>query len=434
MTKKEFAQLVQGKIVLLDGATGSNLQRAGMPAGICVEKWICENEEPLINLQNAYVEAGSQIVYASTFAANAVKLKEYGLESEVSEINKAAVAVTKKALTGRALTAGDITMTGQQLEPLGTLKLEQLIDAYKEQIKALEEGGADLLIVETMMSLQETRAALIAAKEVSDLPVMVTMSFGEDGRTLYGTDAKTAAVVLASLGADAVGVNCSAGPDKMLPVIESMRSVVSVPVIAKPNAGLPKLGTFGITEYDMEADEFAQHMKELVRAGASILGGCCGTTPEYIGAVSQAVKDMKPAQADQSQEADNYLTSERNTILWTEQCSVGTIGTEESDEINEDWDDEIYDTMYDAIDDLDGEADVLCINVDGCSGNREEIVRNVVREAVSYTSLPMMFQSKDVTVLEAALRAYPGRAAVKADGMNPEEVQPIAGKYGALIV
>ena len=197
--------------IFLDGATGSNLQRQGMSAGVCPERWILENREVLIKLQQDFVDAGTNIVYAPTFTANRIKLAEYGLEAQIREINRELVALSRKAVGDRALVAGDLTMTGAQLAPMGKLDFEELIDVYKEQIAFLVEAGVDLLVVETMMSLQETRAALIAAKEVCELPVMATMTFESDGRTLYGTDAVTAAVVLESLGADAVDTNCSAG-------------------------------------------------------------------------------------------------------------------------------------------------------------------------------------------------------------------------------
>ena len=282
MNKQEFQALIKEHPIFLDGATGSNLQKKGMPTGVCPEKWILDNAQVLLDLQKEFVDAGSHIVYAPTFTANRIKLKEYGLEDQIRQMNHDLVAISKEAAKDRALVAGDITMTGEQLAPMGTLDFEELVDIYKEQIGYLEEAGVDLLVVETMMSLQETRAAIIAAKEVSSLAIMATMTFESDGRTLYGTDAQTAAVVLESLGAAAIGTNCSTGPDKMTEIIRQMAAVTTVPIIAKPNAGLPSLDEAGNTIYDMEAPEFAASMKELVEAGASILGGCCGTTPEYI--------------------------------------------------------------------------------------------------------------------------------------------------------
>ena len=239
MTKKEFAAWTSENTIYLDGATGSNLMKAGMPAGVCPEQWILEHEEVFLALQKGYVEAGSHVLYAPTFTVNRIKLKEYGLQERLQEMTNRLVALSKQAAGGRALVAGDITMTGEQLAPMGSMDFEELVDIYKEQIAALAAAGVDLLVVETMMSLQEARAVLIAAKETCSLPVMVTMTFEKDGRTLYGTDALTAAVVLASLGADAVGANCSTGPAAMYDVIRTMAEAVSVPIIAKPNAGLP---------------------------------------------------------------------------------------------------------------------------------------------------------------------------------------------------
>ena len=215
MTKKEFAALAAEKILFLDGATGSNLMKAGMPSGVCPEEWILAHEDVLVDLQKEYVQAGTNILYAPTFSANSIKLEEYGLKSKQKEMIHALVALSKKAADGKALVAGDLTMTGEQRAPMGKLQFEDLINIYKEQIGYMVEAGVDLLVVETMMSLQETRAAVIAAKEVCELPIMATLTFESDGRTLFGTDALTAAVVLESLGVDAVGLNCSTGPDKM---------------------------------------------------------------------------------------------------------------------------------------------------------------------------------------------------------------------------
>lgn len=241
MTKQAFMDLIKETPIFLDGATGSNLLKRGMPAGVCPEKWILEHKDVLIGLQREFIEAGSNIVYAPTFSANRIKLKEYGLAEQIREMNHELVAVSREAAGTKALVAGDITMTGEQLAPMGKMDFEELIDIYKEQIGCLAEAGVDLLVVETMMSLQETRAALIAAKETCELPVMATMTFESDGRTLYGTDAATAAIVLESLGAAAIGANCSTGPDKMAEIIRAMADVTTVPIIAKPNAGLPYL-------------------------------------------------------------------------------------------------------------------------------------------------------------------------------------------------
>ena len=248
MTKTEFAGFIREHgPVILDGATGTNLMEAGMPIGVCPESWVLENPQVLLDLQRRYVEAGSHIVYASTFTGNRIKLEEYGLQERLEEINTQLVALSRQAVGDQALVAGDMTMTGQQLFPMGELLFEELVDVYKEQASVLAKAGVDLFVVETMMSLQECRAAVLAIREVCDLPIMVTLTYNEDGRTLFGTPPETAVVVLQSLGVDAIGVNCSTGPMEMVPLVERMAEYATIPLIAKPNAGLPELE--GICQY-----------------------------------------------------------------------------------------------------------------------------------------------------------------------------------------
>ena len=222
MTKKEFREYLSKGAIVLDGATGTNLMAAGMPIGVCPEAWVMEHQNVLYDLQSAYVKAGTNIVYAPTFTGNRIKLEEYGLEDRIEEINTELVRLSKRAVDGKALVAGDMTMTGKQLFPLGDLMFEELVDVYKEQASILDHAGADLFVVETMMSLQECRAAVIAIKEVSDLPIMVTLSYNEDGRTLFGTPPETSVVVLQSLGVDAIGINCSTGPMEMGELVVKM--------------------------------------------------------------------------------------------------------------------------------------------------------------------------------------------------------------------
>ena len=209
--------------------------------GVCPEQWILEHKEVLLDLQRRFVAAGTQILYAPTFTGNRLKLAEYGLEDKLTQINGELVAFCKEAAQGKAYVAGDMTMTGQQLYPMGELTFDELVSIYKEQAKALYDGGVDLFIVETMMSLQETRACVLAIKEICDLPIMASLTFEKDGRTLYGTPPEAAVVVLQSLGVDAVGVNCSTGPEDMAAMIRTMYDYADIPLLAKPNAGLPEL-------------------------------------------------------------------------------------------------------------------------------------------------------------------------------------------------
>ncbi len=282
MTRQEFDELTKKGVVLLDGATGSNLRKAGMPVGISSEQWVLENPRVLQELQSAYVEAGSQIVYAPTFAANRISLRNFDLQDRVVELNTKLVKISRDGVGSRALVAGDLTTTGQLLEPQGNLTYDALYQAYREQIKALVDAGVDLIVAETMLGVDETVVALDAAQSVCDIPVMCSLTLEVDGTAMYGGNAVEAVITLQEMGAAAVGLNCSVGPDQLESVVANMKAVAKVPIIAKPNAGMPVINDKGEALYDMNADDFARSAKRLVEVGAGIVGGCCGTTPEYI--------------------------------------------------------------------------------------------------------------------------------------------------------
>lgn len=441
MDKTFFRKMCEDKFVILDGATGSNLIKRGMPAGVCPETWVLEHKDVLRELQKEYVDAGSDIVYASTFTCNRVKLAEYGLESRQEEIIRDLVAISKEAAGEKAYVAGDITMTGQQLYPMGKMGNEELIDIYKEQIRYMAEAGVDLLVVETMLSLAECRCALIAAKEVCNLPVMVTLTFESDGRTLFGTDAQTVAVVLESLGADAIGVNCGAGPKTMLPVIQQMAEVCTLPLIAKPNAGLPKMADDGSTVYDMDVEEFVTEMEELVLAGAAILGGCCGTTPKYIAGVKKLVSAHKPAKRARK-EGIRYLASERKTLAFGLDDPFIIVGERINPTGKKALQAELREGKLDMVLQFAQEqeecgAAILDVNM-GMSGiNEKEMMLNVLAELPGVTNLPLSIDSSHIDVLEAALRAYPGRALVNSVSYEKEKFEkllPIVKKYGAVFI
>lgn len=442
MTREEFKTLVTGKghPVYLDGATGSNLLKRGMPAGVCPEKWILENSGVLEGLQQEFIQAGTDILYAPTFSANAVKLKEYGLADRIGEMNRELVVVSKRAAQGRCLVAGDLTMTGEQLAPMGTMDFERLIGIYKEQIGYLVQAGVDLLVVETMMSLQESRAALIAAKECCDLPVMVTMTFEADGRTLYGTDARTAAVVLESLGASAIGANCSTGPDKMTDIIRAMAEVTAVPVIAKPNAGLPSLDGDGNTVYDMESGEFAEGMAQLVEAGASVLGGCCGTTPEFIRKLRDFTGQMKVKERHKPEK--RYLSSERMTVEFGLGDKFLIVGERINPTGKKKLQEQLREGNMDMVAQFAEEqercgAGILDVNMGMGGIDEKEMMLRALEEVAAVTSLPLSLDSSHVDVLEAALRRYPGRALVNSVSYEKtkfENLLPIVRKYGAMFI
>lgn len=288
MTKQEFLNLTKEGIVILDGATGSCLKAAGMPNGVCTELWALENKEVVMDLQRKYAQAGSQIVYAPTFGANRISLKMHGLEDRLEELNRKLVAISKEAVDGKALVAGDISTTGKMLE--FDLSHDEMLEIYKEQIRILVDAGVDLIGGETLLCVEEAQVILEAAKEVCDLPVMITLTVQENGFTLYGSNAVDSVKKLQEEGVCAVGLNCSVGPEQLVPIIASMKEVATVPIIAKPNAGLPVINEDGSVHYNVTEKEFAKSMKELIKAGASIVGGCCGTTPKFIEELVKTVK------------------------------------------------------------------------------------------------------------------------------------------------
>jgi 5-methyltetrahydrofolate--homocysteine methyltransferase len=424
-----------------------------MPTGVCPEAWILEHPEVLIDLQRQYVRAGSRVLYAPTFSANRVKLQEYGLYERMPGMIKDLVTLSKEAIRlegnpmGQVFVAGDLTMTGEMLRPHGTMELEELIEVYKEQIRYLLNAGVDLLVAETMMSLREARAALLAAREVCDLPMMITMTMQENGRTLYGTDAATIAVVLSSLGASAIGLNCSTGPAQMKALLREMAQVTDLPIIAKPNAGLPRTASDQSTYYDLSSQDFAKQMMELIQEGASMVGGCCGTTPEYIEALYQTIEQNHNASTFPSDRTSpdpkkRFLSSERRTISFTTDSPFFLIGERINPTGKKKLQAELRKGRLDMVRTLAREQEasgalILDVNM-GMSGISEIEMMGKAIEAIGEASdLPLCIDSSSPEVMEAALRQYPGRALVNSVSLEKEKINrilPIAVKYGAMFV
>lgn len=439
MTKNEFRQFIDNGPIILDGATGTNLMDAGMPIGVCPEAWILEHKDVLLKLQREYVEAGTNIVYAPTFTGNRIKLEEYNLADRIVEINTELVKLSKEAVAGKALVAGDMTMTGQQLFPLGELMFEELVEVYKEQAAILDEAGVDLFVVETMMSLQECRAAVFAIKEVSDKPIMVTLTYNEDGRTLFGTPPEAAVVVLQSLGVDVIGINCSTGPMEMVEPVEIMAKYATIPILAKPNAGLPEL-IGRETVYKMTPEEFAEAGAALVKAGAALVGGCCGTRPDHIKALSDKVKGMdviKPLESHR-----RILSSERKIVEVSLDGNFLVVGERINPTGKKKLQAELREGRLDlvrnmAMDQEENGAAILDINM-GMNGIDElEMMKKVIYEVSSTVDCPLCIDSSHVDVIEEALKIYPGRALINSISLEKEKMEkllPIAAKYGAMFI
>ena len=439
MTREELYGLLEKGPVFLDGATGSNLQKAGMPTGVCPEQWILDHPDVIVDLQKRYIEAGTQILYAPTFSGNRIKLEEYGLADKIVEINTKLVQLCKEAAGDKGLVCDDMTMTGESLEPMGDLELEELIDIYKEQAKILYEAGVDLFVVETMMSLAETRAAVLAIKETCDLPVMVSMTFDEKGKTLYGNTPEGCMVVLQSLGADIVGINCSTGPEKMAEMVRQMKKYANVPILAKPNAGLPQM-VDGETVYDMGPEEFASFGPMLMEAGASVLGGCCGTTPEHIARLVETTKDIVPVPV--MKEHKRVLASERALQEIDINGPFLVIGERINPTGKKALQESLRQGSMDVVCDMAEEqeemgAHILDINM-GMNGIDEKaMMLEAIQEVTMTTTLPLCIDSSHVDIIEAALRHYPGRALINSISLEKEKFEkllPIAKKYGAMFI
>ena len=439
MTRQEFRELWRAGTVILDGATGTNLQAAGMPVGVCPEKWILENRQILLELQKEFVRAGSQILLAPTFTANRLKLADYGLDGDLERINRELVALTRAAAGDTALVAADMTMTGRQVVPLGDLSFEALVDIYKEQARVLADAGADLFFIETMMSLQETRAAVIAVRETCDLPVMASLTFEADGRSLFGTTPEAAVTVLQSLGADAVGMNCSTGPEGMLDNLKKMAAAASVPLIAKPNAGLPQL-VDGKTVYPAAPEEFAEAAKSLVEAGASLVGGCCGTTPEHIRQMAAAVREVPAYAVDESPK--QFLASERYALKLRAGDPLRIIGERINPTGKKALQAELRAgslelVMKMAREQQEAGASLLDVNIGTGGIDEKETMLRAVTELSQAVDLPLVIDSSRPEVIEAALRIYPGRALINSISQESAKcgrLLDIAEKYGAMFI
>ncbi|MBF0524368.1 MAG: homocysteine S-methyltransferase family protein [Deltaproteobacteria bacterium] len=438
MKKHSLLQLIKRRPLVLDGATGTLLQQRGLPPGVSPELWAVEHPEDLKIVHAEYVAAGSDLVYAFTFGANRIKLKEYGLENRVVEINQAAVELALAAANGLALVAGDVGPTGMLLEPVGPLSFDQAVDVYIEQIQAQVAAGAQAVVIETMVDIQEARAALLAAKEVGDVPIAVSMTY-QKGRTLTGTDPVTALITLQSMGAHLVGVNCSSGPEEMLQAVKAMYPYARVPLFAKPNAGLPEL-IDGRTVFRLSAEEFAPFVPEFLKAGAAALGGCCGTNPTFI----KKIKDVyATAEAVKVRgKLVSALTSRTKTVFLGSDRPLAMIGDRINPSGKKQMKEELAAGKMDEVRRLarlqaQAGADILDVNVSLPMIDEKKLMAGVVTELTTVVDLPLAIDSFNPEVIEAGVRVFPGRALINSISAEPEKktrLLKIAKRYGAMFV
>ena len=438
MNKNKIKNLFKRKIVVLDGATGTELQKRGMPAGVCPEIWCLEHSHVIQEIHSEYGQSGADVIYTCTFGANRLKLGQYNI-STVVEMNRELALLARQTVGGKGLVAGDMGPTGQFIEPFGDLAFENAIEIFKEQVQGLLEGGVDLFVIETMMDIQEARAALIAIKEMTDLFTIVTMTYEKDGRTLNGTDPVTALITLQSLGADAVGCNCSTGPEEMVSLIAAMKPYATVPVVAKPNAGMPEL-IGDKTVFTMGPSEFAAHSSEFISIGVNAIGGCCGTTPDHIRILKETVAGKKPVAP--VRKSVSAVSSSRKTVLFEKDRPLRIIGERINPTGKKTLQEELQQGKMARVRQLAREqekagADLLDVNVSVSGIDEEETMKAAINALSTSSTVPLVIDSANINAIETALRVYPGRALINSitgEKKKVEKLIPVAARYGAMFI
>ena len=421
------------EIILLDGGMGTMLQAAGLPLGELPEVWNITHPEAVSAIQRRHAEAGSRVLYTNTFGANRCKAGSCG--HSVSELISAGVRCARAAAEGHeAKVALDIGPIGQLLEPLGALSFEEAYDIFKEIVHAGTEAGADLIVIETMSDLYEAKAAVLAAKENSDLPVWVTMTFEASGRSFLGVTVPAMALTLSGLGADAIGFNCSLGPKELIPLVKELREWTDLPLILKPNAGLPDPAT---GEYRVSPEDFGAQLGEALELGVSIIGGCCGTTPEFIRAAAVAAAGKKRSARAKKSRGGVCCASAA-----VEYGGVRVIGERINPTGKKRFQQALREGDIDyivrcGIEQQDAGADILDVNVGLPGIDEPDMMRRTVKALQAVVELPLQIDSSDPTAIEAGLRACCGKAIVNSvNGRREvlEAVLPLCKRYGAAVV
>ena len=398
--------------IILDGATGTQLQKRGYTSDNSPEKWVLEHPEAYMDAQRGYIESGSNVIYAPTFTASRVKLEEYGIFGEVEELNRRLVALARETAQGRAYVGGDMSPTGKFLYPLGDMTFEEMVEVYTEQVRALESAGVDFYIIETMTSVPDARAAVIAVKENSRKPVLVTFTCDGGGKTLSGSDVTAAIVIMQGMGVDAVGLNCSSGPDDMLVQLRRMSEYAELPLIAKPNAGMPQI-VGGKTVYDCPPEVFSAHVSEMAECGVMLFGGCCGTEKEHIAALKTALEGVKMNPPSPKHTGMLPCATEKlPCYLAPDTPTEKVIAC--SGELEEKLENE-----------LSSGRSILALSIE----NEDELAAFTDNQYM--ITKPLCIKTGSAELLEAALRAYQGRAMY--DGPLDESVLlPLSKKYGLI--
>lgn len=435
-----FRDRVGKEILVVDGAMGTLLQQLGLPSGWCPEEWNVSHPEAIKDIHRLYLEAGANIITTNTFGAIRAKLADYGFEDKVREFNLAAVKEAKEAARPfGAMVAGSVGPLGKFLQPLGPMSFDEAYEQFYEQCCILVEAEADLILFETFGDIGEMRAALVAAADAGNIPVVASFTFDESGRTFTGTDPETAAVVVERLGAVAIGINCSVGPKQLVNVVHNLAKSTNLPVLVSPNAGMPEIVN-GRTVFRETPETMAQFAGHFVELGASLLGGCCGTTPDHIRAINNNIKNLKPVV--RSRQYGLRVASRVKTVTIHPQGMPIAIGERLNPTGKKALQAEIKErkteiTRRDALAQVEAGAAILDVNVGVGGVDQVAAMERAINAVQILVDAPLCIDSTDPVVIEHALKIYHGKAiinSVNGEEHSLETILPLAKKYGAALI
>ncbi len=444
MNFQEFYELARTGIVFSDGAMGTMLQARGLSPDEPPELWNLTRPDDIKAVHEAYIEAGAMMLTTNTFGGNRIKLSAFGLQDKLKEINYAGVKIAKEASKGRAIVAASIGPTGKFIKPLGDMTFDEMYEVYKEQIEVLAEAGADVLDFETMVDILELKAAVLAAKDTCDLPIIANVTFEKDGRTVTGSTPEAAFTTLEYLGVDIIGTNCSTGPEDMAKIIKRTRHLFTLPIIAQANAGMPHIDENGRTVFDEPPEQYVEKALEMVKSGVNCIGGCCGTTPEYIKLLKNRAislnldfSSLRPREVNFVKLSSRYemvaIGSDKPFVIIGER--LNPTGRKKFARALKEGDFNIL--RDDAISQVEAGADILDLNVGVPGINEDELMEKALEITTSTVKVPLSIDTSRPSSAEIGMKLYPGKPllnSVSGETEKLEKLLPLVKRYGAAFI